>query len=167
MPDLKYPVYLHLPYENKGSVYIDSYDSAKGVIDTIEKLSQPIFIQEIYPNSNTLSILVIGNELFCIDEKDKIYTLNSEEKYTIRKASTLFETDFCQIKAIKHNNQLVITSMNVCPTINKYQDIFDEDLYDIICKHIAKTTEKYKKLNPITRLFKLIGAKKITGDSYA
>ena len=160
LPDLKYPVYLHLPYENKGSVYIDSYDSAKGVIDTIEKLSQPIFIQEIYPNSNILSILVIGKALFCIDEKDKIYTLTSEEKYTIRKASNLFETDFCQIKAIKHNSHLVITGMNVCPSINKYQDIFDEDLYDIICKHVAKTTEKHTKLNSVRWLFKILGAKK-------
>ncbi|MCK4550521.1 MAG: hypothetical protein KAT91_01060 [Candidatus Aenigmarchaeota archaeon] len=152
LPDIKYPVLLRLPYEKKGSVVIDSYDSAKGVIDTIEKLSQPIMIQDIYRNGSPVTVLVAGSRLFCIEGKDTVYTPTEQEKYLLKKAASLFEAGLCSISAIKHNNHILITGMDICPSMDKYTELFEKDIYDIFLKQIAKNTERISSKNPIARL---------------
>lgn len=156
LPTLKYPALLKLPYEKKGQMIIDSESSAKGIIDTIQQLAQPIIIQEMIEKSIGLSILVIGNNTYALKNKEKIYKLNEKDREVVRNVTQVIGASICQINALKTSSGLLIHSIDICPKINGFSEIFDSDMTDAILKELKNRTEMHLEKNIITKFIKWI-----------
>ena len=150
---LIYPIIVKLPYSKKGTIILDSENSVKGVLDTLEILDQPITLQETYEGATPLSILVIGTRTYAVNGKDEQYSLSNGEKQIIINASRTLETKICQINALKtDSNVLLIIGMDIKPKIIAFEKIYNKKLIDITLKYLASESKKKKDGNIISKL---------------
>lgn len=156
LPTIKYPALLKLPYEKKGQVIIDSENSAKGIIDTIQQFVQPIIIQEMIDNSVGLSILVIGDSIYALKNKDTRYKLNEKSCGIIMDVMNALGTSICQINAIKTASSIMIHSVNICPNIDGFSDKYDIDMSDVMLRYIKSRAEMHAEKNVVTKFLKWI-----------
>ena len=156
LPTLNYPALLKLPYEKKGRVIIDSESSAKGIIDTIQQFGQPIIIQEMIENSIGLSVLVISEKMYALKNKEKIYRLNEKDKEVIRNVVQALGASICQINALKTSSGLLILGVDICPNIESFSEKFNEDMTEVILRHLKERTEMHLEKNIITKFLKWI-----------
>lgn len=156
LPTLKYPALLKLPYEKKGRMIIDSENSAKGIIDTIEQFAQPIIIQEMVDNSVGLSILVIGDTMYALKNKEKIYKMNEKDSERIRNVTHALGTSICQINALKTASGIFIHGVDICPKIDGFAEKFDIDITHVILKYLKDRTEMHVEKNIFTKFLKWV-----------
>ncbi|RLG13222.1 MAG: hypothetical protein DRN71_05285 [Candidatus Nanohalarchaeota archaeon] len=156
LPTLKYPALLKLPYEKRGRMIIDSESSAKGIIDTIQQFGQPIIIQEMIENSIGLSILVVSDKMYALKNKDKVYRLNEKDREVVSNVVRVLGTSICQINALKTSSGLMILGVDICPNIVGFSEKFNEDMTEVILKHLKERTEMHGEKNIVTRFLKWI-----------
>ncbi len=150
-----YPILVKLPYSKKGTIVLDSESSAKGVMDTLEILGQPITLQETYENAIPLSILVIGSKAYAVKGKGEPYELSNSEKNIVITASRTFETKLCQINAIKTDNNLfLIIGMDIKPKINAFEEAYNKKLIDLTLRYLHKEARNKIENNVMSKFLK-------------
>lgn len=147
-----YPVLLKLPYSKTGTIVLDSADSAKGVVDTLEVLKQPVTLQETFEDAEILSVLVVGNDTFAIKGKNKKYKLTRDETDMAMRTSKLLKAAICQINLIKTNNQVMVAGFNIKPRLETYSKVHDIDILAKCLSYLAKHAA-IKKENPVFNKF--------------
>ena len=147
-----YPAILKLPYSKAGTIILDSPESAKGVVDTLETLNQPITLQETFSDALAISVLVIGSETYAVDGKKSKYKLTRDEMNTVMSVSQLLKAGICQINLMKANDQVMVVGFNIKPRIEFYSEIYDMDLLDKSISYLKKLAA-IRKENPVFSKF--------------
>ncbi|MBW6462391.1 MAG: hypothetical protein K0B07_05075 [DPANN group archaeon] len=147
-----YPAILKLPYSKTGTIVLDSAESAKGVVDTLETLNQPITLQETFKDATAISVLVIGNNTYAVKGKNSRYKLTTEERNTIMSVTQLLKATICQINLLKANDKAMVVGFNIKPKIHFYGDIYDINLLDKCLSYLGQRTT-IKDENPIFNKF--------------
>ncbi|MCK5593775.1 MAG: hypothetical protein KAI18_00885 [Candidatus Aenigmarchaeota archaeon] len=143
-----YPAILKLPYSKTGTIVLDSAESAKGVVDTLETLKQPITLQETFKDATAISVLVIGNHTYAVKGKDSRYKLTTEERNTIMSVSQLLNATICQINLLKANDKAMVVGFNIKPKIEFFGNIYELNLLEKCVSYLGKRTT-IKEENPI------------------
>ncbi|MFC1728552.1 RimK family alpha-L-glutamate ligase [Nanoarchaeota archaeon] len=141
---LKYPVLLRLPYHKKGEMVLKSENSLKGVIDTMQRLAQPIMIEENYKNPIPMKILVIGPDTYAVKGDGETYSLSSGEHQIILRSTRLLNTLICQVNAVKVSGELQIKNLELYPDIVEFGSLFKKDLIGSVLKYLSEAS-KYSK----------------------
>ncbi|MCK4809248.1 MAG: hypothetical protein KAS90_06505 [Candidatus Aenigmarchaeota archaeon] len=147
-----YPAILKLPYSKAGTIILDSPESAKGVVDTLETLNQPITLQETFNDALAISVLVIGSDAYAVNGKKKKYKLTRDEISTVMSVSQVLKAGICQINLMKANDQVMVAGFNIKPRISFYSDIYEKDLLEKSISYL-KNHAAIKKENPVFSKF--------------
>ncbi|NOQ55189.1 MAG: hypothetical protein GQ477_00100 [Nanohaloarchaea archaeon] len=135
-----YPAILKLPYSKTGTIVLDSAESAKGVVDTLETLKQPITLQETFKDAVAISVLMIGNNTYGVKNKNKQYKLSNEERNTVMSVSQLLKATICQINLLKANDKVMVVGFNIKPKIEFFGDIYETNLLEKCVSYLGKRT---------------------------
>ncbi|MEA3229752.1 MAG: hypothetical protein U9P44_02450 [archaeon] len=147
-----YPALLKLPYSKAGTIILDSKSSAKGVVDTLETLNQPITLQETFEDAFSINVLLIGKETYAIKGKDKKYALKKDEMDLVLNVSKLLDVNIYQLNLIKTNNQVMVAGFNIKPKIEYYSEIYNINLFDKCLAYLRKHASVSKE-NPVFNKF--------------
>ncbi|MCK5333012.1 MAG: ATP-grasp domain-containing protein [Candidatus Aenigmarchaeota archaeon] len=122
--DLKYPIVLKLPYDKKGEIIIDSEETAKGVFDAVEELSQPLLVQDFAGKADSIDALVAGKKIFALKNKKLPARLSKIETKTILRASKAINASVSEINCLRTEEGLLVHGANICPNLTKYEPEF-------------------------------------------
>lgn len=122
--ELKYPIVLKLPYDKKGAIIIDSEETAKGVFDAVEELSQPLLVQDFAGKADSIDALVAGKKIFALKNKKSPARLSKIETKIILRASKAVNASVCEINCLRTEEGLLVHGMNICPGMAKYEPEF-------------------------------------------
>lgn len=166
---MKYPVVMKLLYGSlgRGVMFADSPESAKSVMDALERFKQPIFLEEFIENpGEDIRVFVLGDEvLAAMRRKAKrgerranigiggrgkmIKDLDPEiEEMAIKAAHTL-GMQICGIDIIEGRSGPVIIEANVNVHFEGLARVTKINVAREIVKFVLEETEKFKK--PILR----------------
>ncbi len=155
--EISYPIVIKLLYgeEGKGVMFADSKSSAVSLIDAMESLKHPLFVEEYLPSGHKdLRILVIGDEIVgsmrrhamegerranvSIGGSTEVIKETDELKELAFKTSKAIGLDICGVDIIEDKKPLVIEA-NVFPGFH--------GLSGATGKNIARHIVRYMKEN--------------------
>ncbi len=138
----RYPVTIRPPYEKNGVMTVDSKESALGIIDTMEKLSQPILIQESLNGSDSVDILVAGERVYALKNK-KPLELGENNRSAVIEASKVFGAQICRINGAMRGGDLLVRGISVAPKMMIFEEIFGEGIIDGMIKGLKEKAERF------------------------
>lgn len=132
LSELKYPIVLKLPYDKKGAIIIDSEETAKGVFDAVEELSQPLLVQDFAGEADQIDAFVAGKKIFALKNKKTTARLSRIETKTILRAAKLIDASVCEINCLRTKDGLLVHGANICPKLEKYEPEFGPVTRDML-----------------------------------
>jgi hypothetical protein len=117
---------------------LKSDSSLKGVVDTLQRLAQPIMIEEHYKNPTNIKILVIGPNTHAIKNENESYKLSTGEHQIILRATRLLNTTICQVNAIKLGGELMVKNIELYPDIEHFEKILKNDFVAEILNYLSE-----------------------------
>lgn len=140
--NFNYPITVKLPYQKDGAMTIDSKESAVGVIDTMEKLDQPILIQEAAKNSEKMRILVAGQRVYALKNERPVKLSPHDEKSMLETARTI-GAEICQMYAVSDRKRLFVSGVNISPKMMIFEEIFGEGVINGAMREMRSNADKF------------------------
>ncbi|VVB59245.1 Ribosomal protein S6--L-glutamate ligase [uncultured archaeon] len=140
--NFKYPVTVKLPYQKDGAMIMDSKESAIGVIDTMEKLDQPILVQEAVKTSEKLRILVAGKSVYAL-KNEQAFALSKEYRKAMLDTAKTIGAQICQINAVAHADKLFVLGISVAPRMMIFEKVFGEGVINNAMKEIRADAQEF------------------------
>ncbi len=138
--NFNYPITVKLPYQKDGAMTLDSKESMVGVIDTMEKLDQPILIQEAVKDSEKIRVLVAGKKAYAI-KNDVAFKLSDDDETAIIETAKKIGADICQMYASINENKLFIYGINIAPKMMIFETVFGEGIIDGAMKSMRENAD--------------------------
>ncbi|OYT34548.1 MAG: hypothetical protein B6U87_01870 [Candidatus Aenigmarchaeota archaeon ex4484_52] len=150
---IKLPVIIR-PKE-EAEIILNNKESIKTVLDTLEKLEQPLIIQEL-KNDQKINILSIGSSFFS-QTNGKKYDLYIEQKNMIYRIKQILNTQIIEIVAYINGNSLIVHSISLTPKFNKFFTLYEkEKILSILCSFIRNSADNFYEKNPIIKIINTI-----------
>lgn len=138
--NFNYPVTVKLPYQKDGAMTLDSKESIIGVIDTMEKLDQPILIQEAVKDSEKIRVLVAGKKAYAI-KNDAAFKLSPGDENAVVETARKIGADICQMYAAVNENKLFIYGINIAPKMMVFETVFGEGIINSAMKDMRENAD--------------------------
>lgn len=146
-----YPITVKLPYQKDGTMTVHSKESAVGVIDTMEKLDQPILIQESVKNSEKIRVLVAGKKAYAL-KNDAAFALSEVDESAIIATAGKIGADICQMYAAMNENKIFVYGVNIAPKMMIFESIFGEGVINSAMKDMRENADAHFAKNTIKPL---------------
>lgn len=143
---INYPITVKLPYQKDGAMIVDSKESAIGVMDTMEKLDQPILIQETAKNSEKIRILVAGNKVYAL-KNDLPHELSQVDTKNVLETAKTMGAQICQLYAVAQKGHLSVTGVNIAPRMMIFESNFNGGVIDGALKEIRAEADLHFAAN--------------------
>jgi len=162
--EMKFPVVMKLlgGSGGKGVMFTDKENTAISLIDTLNVLKQPLFIEKYIKNpGEDIRIIVIGDEVVAAMKristngdlranlssggKGVIYKPDAEMKEIAIKAAKTIGAEICGVDFIQGKKGPAVIEVNICPGM-KISDITGFNVQKRIAEFIAERTEEYKSI---------------------
>lgn len=161
LQNMNYPVILKIPSgtQGKGVMFVDSFEAASSMLDTLTTLRQPFLIQEyIETGSTDIRVIVVGNKVVAAmkrigkkdDKRSNIHAggvgepiIPSEEVKRIAiKATQAMGADICGVDILdsSYKGPLVI-EVNLSPGLQGIQKSTSIDVAEEIAQYLAERTK--------------------------
>ncbi|MFH1472098.1 MAG: hypothetical protein ABIF85_04300 [Nanoarchaeota archaeon] len=140
--NFKYPITVKLPYQKDGAMTVDSKESAIGIIDTMEKLDQPILIQEIVKTSEKIRVLVAGKKAYAL-KNDAAFALSDSDENAIIATAGKIGADVCQMYAAMNENKIFIYGINIAPRMMIFENIFGKGVIDGALREMRENADAH------------------------
>jgi glutathione synthase/RimK-type ligase-like ATP-grasp enzyme len=148
--ELKFPVLVRVPSDKEKIMIAENSREAKTMMDTLETLKQPIFLEEYYMDVNLFQVLVVGGEIISTVklksgdigyEKGKI--VSERAPIGVRKLATraaaLLETKIARVDILDAKEPIVV-GVNITPDIARWSK-HKKDLGDKIMARVKRVSE--------------------------
>lgn len=146
--NFNYPITVKLPYQKDGAMTVDSKESAIGVIDTMEKLDQPILIQESVKDSEKIRVLVAGKKAYAL-KNDAAFALSESDENAILETARKIGADICQLYAAVNENKLFVYGINIAPKMMIFETVFGEGVINGAMKGLRENADMHFAKNNI------------------
>ncbi|HDH91406.1 MAG TPA: RimK family alpha-L-glutamate ligase, partial [Candidatus Aenigmarchaeota archaeon] len=170
---MKYPVVMKLLYGSlgRGVMFVDSPESAKSVMDALERFRQPIFLEEFIENpGEDIRVFVLGDEVLAAMKRkakrgerrtnigiggkgEMIKSLDPEIEEIAIKAAHALGMQICGVDIIEGNKGPVIIEANVNVHFEGLARATKINVAREIVKFVLEEGKKFKKPF-LRRLFK-------------
>jgi len=152
----------------KGVMFSDNEENAFSLIDTLNVLHQPLFIEKYMENrGEDVRIIVVGNEAVASMKriakkggkranlssggKGIIYKIDSLMERIAVKSSRVIGAEICAVDMIEGSKKPVVLELNICPGM-KISKITGVDVPKRIAEHVADRAEEYKPKEGIKKI---------------
>lgn len=136
--ELRFPILVRVPFDKEKIMLAKNATEAKALMDTLETLKQPIFLEEFYTDVNLFQIFVVGGKVIGslkIKAVDIGYTKGeiSQVKVSgnIRRIAThackVLDTNLARVD-ILDTPEPVVVDVDICPSLVKLKKISKEDI---------------------------------------
>lgn len=148
--EAEYPVRIRLPYQKEGAMIADSKSVATGIIDTMEKLDQPILIQAAQKRAKRIKVLVVGDNVYALKDKKK-HSLKTSESKILSETAKALGAEICQMNIVLSRNKILSLGINVSPKLMAFKKEFGEAVFDNVFSKISENASIFYEANPLFR----------------
>lgn len=151
----RYPVTIRPPYEKNGVIKVDSKESALGILDTMEKLNQPILIQEALNGADVVDILVAGEQVYAMKNK-RPYKLRGHDRSAVIEASRVFGAQICRMNGAMCGGKLLLRGISVAPKLMIFEEKFGGNVIEEMMADLREKSASFLEKNPLLRVVRWV-----------
>jgi len=162
LEEMNYPVILKIPNgtQGKGVMFVDSFEAASSMLDTLSTLRQPFLIQEyIETGATDVRVIVVGGKVIAAmkrqgkkdDKRSNLHTggsgqiiqIDEDTKRIALKAAEALGAEICGVDILlsEIKGPLVI-ELNLSPGLQGVTAATKKDVPDMIAKYLADKTKE-------------------------
>ncbi len=163
---LRFPVMIKVPTSNDKVMLANSEQEVRSMVDALQVLKQPMFLEEYYPEAKVISVLVLDGTVVAALERSptginysggEIKQTKADRKVTNTslKVAAVLNTEYAQVDILNTAEPTVI-DVNLCPDVLMFSEIIQKNIAEEIFsiakqkfesnQHIPEIAEKIKKV---------------------
>jgi len=155
LENFKYPLTIRPPYEKNGAINVDSKESALGIVDTMEKLNQSILIQEALHGADAIDVLVAGNNIYALKNKEP-FDLEERDRKAVLEVSRAIGAEICRMNGVMHKGELLVRGISPAPKIMIFEEKFGGNIIDTMFSDLRKKSEDFFERNPFWKILRMM-----------